>query len=334
MWNKKLIVGMLMASVLCICGCGNAEELVENQIEAAKEQIEWAEEHDARTNGESAEERLEDNLGITTEDIENVVEAVEEIGSVSASESGGTYSIGETVPMYVEWDGGHGEYNLTITGWEAIYNSAYGETNIGITYTVENTGEANIFVGDSMFAIYADDYAVEESYMEDNMPSSADLSSGRKFDGILYGKINPENASNIELECGDVVFVLKESAQPETTVSNSGTGIIPDALTYSTDAIPYMDIAGSYSGIKASCSLSMYSSFDGEAVGVISINDATTTYSGEIIELQTNVYQVLSEDGKTIIFGVSGTSIDDMDMHLFIDGVDFGYLVMTEHYVS
>lgn len=120
-----------------------------------------------------------------------------------------------------------GKLNVTMTGWGTGYELGNNEPFLRIAYTIENTGEEKVTVGNFLFTVYADDYAADPLVLaEDNKGvATADLSSGRKVDGELYAAINPEEISVIEVELWDSVFVIKDVEKgindPNMTNSNS-----------------------------------------------------------------------------------------------------------------
>ena len=110
---------------------------------------------------------------------------------------------------------------------------------------------------------------------------------------------------------------------------------ISDGMYYSSDEISYMDIAGRYLGsYGAEISLSMYSSIEDMYVGSIQIQTLDTNYSGEVIQLGTNIYQVETVEGVYIVFGVSQNMYGDIEIDLFINNEQIDFLTMVESYIS
>lgn len=111
--------------------------------------------------------------------------------------------------------------------------------------------------------------------------------------------------------------------------------IIPDGMYYSSEEISYMDIAGRYLGsYGAEISLSMYSSIEDMYVGSIQIQTLDANYSGEVIQLDTNIYQVETVEGVYIVFGVSQNMYGDIEIDLFINNEQIDFLTMVESYIS
>lgn len=137
----------------------------------------------------------------------------------SRTEQGNRYNIGDTVTYQV---GDFGEIKVTLTEWGSKYDEIEGIL-LYADYTIENTGTEKVSVGGDMFEVYADDYHVEQDYLQDDTILIVDLPSGRKVNGTFYAYVNPDNAETIEVECYDSIFILKDgnSDVPET-MPNSG----------------------------------------------------------------------------------------------------------------
>lgn len=117
--------------------------------------------------------------------------------------------------------------------------------------------------------------------------------------------------------------------------SSSNVVTIPAGMFYDTEAIDYMDMAGKYTGIIGTeVSLSMYSSIEDMYVGSIQIQTSEGNYSGEVVQLDTNIYQVETTDGTMIVFGVSRIVAGDVQLDLYINGEQIDYVTMIEPYIS
>jgi len=197
MKNKKIVItAALMLGLAGLWGCGEDNSATVDSERIVEEQ--------------------------TTENKEN--DASEPLSS-DAGEADSRFRLNQTVEF--ELDNG-GKMNVTLTGWgkgNAMYNNA---PYVWIAYTIENTGEEKITVGNSLFTIYADDYAADSLvFSEDNKGVAvAELSSGRKVDGELYAAIDPENVSVIEVELWNAVFVIKDNMEGinGADVQNTNTG--------------------------------------------------------------------------------------------------------------
>lgn len=182
MRNKKIAITVaLMLGLASLWGCGE-----DNSAPVDSERI--------------VEEQ-------TMENKEN--DASEPLSS-DAGEADSRFQLNQIVEF--ELDNG-GKMNVTLTRWgkgNEMYNN---EPYVWIAYTIENTGEEKITVGNSLFTIYADDYVADSLvFSEDNKGVAvAELSSGRKVDGELYAAIDPEKVSVIEVELWNAVFVIKDN---------------------------------------------------------------------------------------------------------------------------
>lgn len=195
MKKKNVALLALIVGACVISGCREVDEITE----LARKDMEWTEENHARTDGDSMAERIEDNFGIEIDEAKNE----------SSSQETSTYCIGDTIDMFFE---NGGSMNLIINGCESVYNETFEQTLLKVSYTVENTGNTTIEVGNALFTMYADDYAVESATASDTT-RDAMLSAGRKHDGIMHWKINPNDAENIEIEFGDAVIALKSEGE-------------------------------------------------------------------------------------------------------------------------
>lgn len=132
-----------------------------------------------------------------------------------------------------------GKLNVTMTGWGTGYEMGSNEPFLRIAYTIENTGEEKVTVGNFLFTVYADNYAADSLVLaEDNKGvATADLSSGRKVDGELYASISPSDVSVIEVELWDAVFVIKdlEKGINEPNAYDDSSSSLGDGETDSVD---------------------------------------------------------------------------------------------------
>lgn len=249
MRKKVLCSGFVLALTAAnLYGCSVADNFVEH----AKESMEWTEEHGARTNGESVEERLKDN-------IEDVIGEIDESdasgkGAEDSQSENGKYEIGDTIDLV---DENSGEMALVFTDWGTTYDIE-GKPVLYISYNIKNTGNRDIQVGDGMFGVYADNYKVSTTCLvdPDESVTYANLSAGRNIEGKVYADINPDGASNIEVECGNVVVAVKGGTQVESKSGNSAEKKVPDSKSQSNGD----NLIDSYSrGIGPKCGLSVWS---------------------------------------------------------------------------
>ena len=116
------------------------------------------------------------------------------------------HQIGETVEFTV--DNG-GEISVTITEWGTAQNLSY-ERIMYFSCEIENTGTEPVTVGNPMFSIYADDYSVQKDLSDERIMQTTELAAGRKMQGKIFGAVDPDTVSSLEVECGGSVFVLKD----------------------------------------------------------------------------------------------------------------------------
>lgn len=246
--KKRVLIGSVAFALVIVnlYGCSAADKFVEN----AKESYEWTEEHGARTNGESVEERLKDNIEDFIGEIDEPdASGQDEEGSQTKSEK---YGMGDTINLI---DENSGEMELVFTDWGITYDIE-GKPVLYISYHIQNTGEGEIQVGDGMFGIYADNYKVSTSCLvdPDESVTYANLSAGRNIEGKIYADVNPDKASNIEVECGNVVVAVKGGTQTEN--KNSAEENMTDSKSKSSKD----NLVDFYSrGIGPKCGLSVWS---------------------------------------------------------------------------
>ena len=115
-------------------------------------------------------------------DVEGVQGNEKELMSESETQVGKTmdesYRIGDSV-KFTKNDGS-GEITVTIEDWGYKYDSG-----IYITYEIENTGNTEMEVDESIFDVYADDYGLSLLDGENSLYYK-NLAPGRKARGTLY----------------------------------------------------------------------------------------------------------------------------------------------------
>lgn len=116
------------------------------------------------------------------------------------------FYIGDTATFAME---NGGVMDVTLTGCGTMYDAIEGEI-LYVNYTIENVGDENLYVGDSLFHVYVDNYNVSRT-IGDNSVMSAEISDGRKVDGTIYAPCSLNENSVIEVECADAVFVISDA---------------------------------------------------------------------------------------------------------------------------
>lgn len=182
MKNTKIVItAVLMLGIASLWGCGEDNSATVDSEKVMEEQ--------------------------TTENKKS--DASEPLSS-DAGEMDSRFRLNQTVEFELDNDG---KINVTLTGWGKGNEMYSGDPFVWIAYTIENTGEEKVTVGNSLFTVYADDYAADPLVLSEDNKSVAgtELSSGRKVDGEIYAAIDPEKVSVIEVELWNAVFVIKDN---------------------------------------------------------------------------------------------------------------------------
>ena len=305
--NKKL-AGVIIAGMVIsiLAGCSSTEEVQETGT---------AEETEAAETEEK--EESEDNESVAAE--ESIVE--------DDSNSTGKYALGETAGLEVlSGENVGATIDVTLTEWGTVYQDFVGVLTY-VNYEIKNTGSIDVTVGNGIFNVYADNYNIEQYTAMDDVVFGTKISGGRQVSGTIYVELNPDTVSNIEVECGHVVWVIKE---PTAVIEDSA---IPADILRDTDAIPYENVAGEYDSIGGLyVAMSMYSSIEDEYIGNITIQ-GNGEVTGQLVKVATNVYQVTTTDGSVVLLGLYMDN-ENACLDLYIDGQHIDYFVMTSPFVS
>lgn len=335
MKRKKVCCMFVLFLLINLCACGDTTEIMED----FKDNVDV---HSIQATGKT----LEDNISDVIEEIDEIVketdfeQKVENEADISKgilnNEENTTqvknnetkrYVVGDTVSLR-NYDETKNEEtaNVTITDCGIIYDEFYGEL-VYAHYEIQNTSDGYITVGNGMFNVYADNYMLEQFVLKDDVIYNVELSGGRQLSGTIYVELNPENVSTIEIECGDVIWVLKEPT-PIVEVE-----MIPESMIRDAEAIPYEDMAGEYVGITGLyAAFSMYSAIEDEYVGNVEMQ-LTDRLKGKLVHVDTNVYQIITSDGSVILLGVYRDN-ENIGMDMYVDGQQFDYLIMTSPFIS
>lgn len=147
--------------------------------------------------GSSTDEELVDEETVSAKENSDNEEYLMEGG-----EEDNSYGLNETVLFELN-DGG--QISITFTDYGTKNGVAY------INYVIENTGNTSVTVGESMFSVYSNDYIADLNYGANTVYEET-ISSGRKVSGQLYPNIAMEQVKKLEIECGDVVFLLRDTS--------------------------------------------------------------------------------------------------------------------------
>lgn len=205
---KKLIAVMIVSlASINLFGCG--DRMVEGINEAIEAEGGM---EGVKNNAEELAGHFTDSLGIT--DAERFV-IDEETGAIitdgnqtkeeAATNTDNYIGLNETVAFNMQ---NGGMINVTFTECGSKNDIAY------ITYVIENIGNIDVTVGESMFSVYANDYIADLNYGEQAVYEET-ISSGRKVSGKLYPNIIMDKVVKLEIECGDIVFLLRDTGKAD-----------------------------------------------------------------------------------------------------------------------
>ena len=171
---------------------------------------------------------------IITAGMAYLMETQDNVGS--SEQHPGYFSLNDTMP-YSNENGGKG--NLTITDWGTC-SGDYG-TILYIAVTFENVGDTDFYITSTDFSVYADNQLVNEFFMggyyfEGEELITGTLSPGRITEGRIYYEINPEMATDIEVEVfgGKCILKNEEEQNEELKVENEAVTFIDFSSAYDT----------------------------------------------------------------------------------------------------
>lgn len=209
---KKLIAAMIVSlASLNLFGCG--DRLVEEINEGIEAEGGW---EGVENNAEELARHFTDSLGITDAEryvIDEDTGAIITDGNQTKDTATNTETsiadngigLNETVAFDMQ---NGGMINVTFTECGSKNDITY------ITYVIENIGNIDVTVGESMFSVYANDYIADLNYGE-HVVYGETISSGRKVSGKLYPNIIMDKVVKLEIECGDVVFLLRDTTKAD-----------------------------------------------------------------------------------------------------------------------
>lgn len=203
---KKLMAIIISLASINLFGCG--DRMVEGINEAIEAEGGM---EGVKNNAEELAGHFTDSLGIT--DAERYV-IDEETGAIitdgnqikdTTTNVNNFIGLNETVAFNMQ---NGGMINVTFTECGSKNDIAY------ITYVIENIGDIDVTVGESMFSVYANDYIADLNYGEHSVYEET-ISSGRKVSGKLYPNIIMDKVVKLEIECGDIVFLLRDTGKAD-----------------------------------------------------------------------------------------------------------------------
>ena len=204
---RKLIAIMIMTlTSINLFGCG--DRMVEGINEAIEAEGGM---EGVKNNAEELARHFTDSLEITEAEryiIDEETGAIITDGNQTKDTTTNTnkfIGLNETVAFNMQ---NGGVINVTFTECGSKNDIAY------ITYVIENIGDIDVTVGESMFSVYVNDYIADLNYGEYSVYEET-ISSGRKVSGKLYPNIIMDKVVKLEIECGDIVFLLRDTGKAD-----------------------------------------------------------------------------------------------------------------------
>ncbi len=154
---------------------------------------------------ETAERKISDGRG-DGDVVEKTVSVEEEYDDreYAVDDMDGDISYGLNEPVEFEAENG-GKISVIFTEYGKKDDTLY------ISYMIHNIGEIPVTVGEDMFSVYANDYVADLDYGEKTIYEET-ISSGRKVSGRLYPRVALDQVRKLEVECGDVIFLLRDTS--------------------------------------------------------------------------------------------------------------------------
>lgn len=355
---KVVVIGFLL--LVLIGSCADSDDTVTNMETEELSQGEKTVSQEETASGEAdAEEASEDENAdadqqdVATEQSDNDEDANadDNAGADSSDkvEEDGKYKVGDTTKFFME---NGGEIAVTVTDWGTDYDSFTEEPLTYAEYYIENIGDEEVTVGNGSFNMYADDFSVDLTYSgsSDMYVGSANISSGRKVTGRVYGVLDPDSADNIELEVYDKIYVLKNKCYKTINANDMSVENIKISKDVKADSKQIANIAGHYYGYlsgkngTSDINLSMYSSPEDKAVGNIELylsseveNYGDNSYKSEIVKVKPNIYALAIEGQEVLISFYTDNELGGeygICANIYIDGEYVDTVHMAEMYRS
>lgn len=194
----KVIAVALLTSI-SLCGC---KESIEEELEKSIDAEGGGE--GIANNTEELVTQITDGLGINNADGYTIDE------NTTTKSENRKYGLNEPVIFEME-DGG--EISIEFTKCDEKDDVTY------LSYVIENVGETPVTVGEDMFAVYSNDYKADMGYGSSTV-SSETISSGRKVSGKLYPEVVLDKVKTLEVECGDVIFLLRDTTKVDAMMGD------------------------------------------------------------------------------------------------------------------
>lgn len=306
MKTKKLTAVLLVTGLMGISGCGAVDDIQKQ----ASEQMEWADEHNARDNGMSATEAFEKEFGdLSSSEDENVL-----LVKNGTNSNYPTVTYGEAFDEFFE-----------NPSWRYFTGTQDGPDDDGDgepDYTKDDVDVIE-FTGKCMYS----DVKVKAL-----IQFTLDKDAGT-FD-IAYLSFNEVPQSTLVLS--GLLSSVFESYLEEH--------VYPEGMNYYKDEMNPMTVAGNYGGAlgQSAADISIYSSPEDTKIGNATIyldseieDFGGNEYSGELTKLDSNVYSLENSDNQTILLAMNYDEDNDtISFELWIDNKLVENYYMLEHYES
>lgn len=310
--TKVIILAVCVFGVLLLIRGPEAFEMAK---QGAIDQMEWTKEHNA--GGENYNEELAD-------------EVLEMLKGEEATESRKIYGVGETVTF-------ESGISVTITEWGTKYNHYHGQTISYIDVEFENNGTEACSISPGMLSVYADDYAMDITYMEDDASNTVAIDVGRRAGLRIYAVVDPRQVEKLEAQLGNAVWVLKEYWDGVNIDITDWNIKIPQSMMAGSELLE--NISGYYEGVQedTALSISMFSSPEGNVLGNAEIYVNGIKFEGKLVEVATNIYVFIYDADDVVLLGFYcedtelGTCIK---AQIYSDGEKIDECVMVEEYIS
>lgn len=243
---KKIIMIFISASfIMSLCGCGFIDEAVDDM----KKDREWAIENNAFTDGNGSGKKSSDENDSSSDN--------QIVDQPQKSDDSDELKVGETTTFTVDQGDKEGEIELTILNWGSIWSDNYEQNIIWFDTEFNNVGENPVSISAALFAVYADDYSVDLSYLESDGLQTTSLDSGRKAKGRVYAVVDSNSVNSIEVQVSSAVWVLQriDTSEPNSVETDSTT---ENEVATEETSTSYGDFSGEYTGSKYTATVTMY----------------------------------------------------------------------------
>lgn len=306
MKTKKLTAVLLVTGLMGISGCGAVDDIQKQ----ASEQMEWADEHNARDNGMSATEAFEKEFGdLSSSEDENVL-----MVKNGTNSNYPTVTYGEAFDEFFE-----------NPSWRYFTGTQDGPDDDG-------DGEPDYTKDDVDVIEFAGKCMYSDVKVKALIQFTLDKDAGT-FD-IAYLSFNEVPQSTLVLS--GLLSSVFESYLEEH--------VYPEGMNYYKDEMNPMTVAGNYGGAlgQSAADISIYSSPEDTKIGNATIyldseieDFGGNEYSGELTKLDSNVYSLENSDNQTILLAMNYDEDNDtISFELWIDNKLVENYYMLEHYES